>query len=134
MYATLEEAWGSKLGSPSTSPVAWAGATTPEKKAKARAKVQTPLSGLIQPEDVRLYVNKAYAKGGIKAVEGLFDPEIVAGIRGSCYSFLKDPEKILMVIAGLFVFIVFVDALCKPRYAMPVMGGRSLASLNSMPW
>jgi hypothetical protein len=83
---------------------------------------------------IRAYLANEYARGGINAVLRLLSEPMIADIRSTCYAFIKDPEKILMAIAGLFVFIVILDAM-RPRTVATTIGALTPGSMsNPIPW
>ena len=76
--------------------------------------------------EVRRHISKMYTKGGLKKVWSLLDPKIRKKILAMCNKTAKDtqkwfddlmtsPEKLLVILAVIFVLIVLLDSTSKPE-------------------
>lgn len=121
MYATIEEAWGvPDFSSPTrtTSP-------SPSLEPQQRKQTTTNNSKAAQAAQVRDYLALVYNTDGVRGLLMLLSPAMVDGLkkndvgrgraRGRGWAdFMRDPEKLLMVIAGLFVLVIVIECAKSP--------------------
>ena len=120
MYATIEEAWGIPEQVKATRTAA--PATMARAVAVARDPAPVEQSDAADAAKVREYLSSVYNSTGVGGILALMTPSMVAGVKGAPEKrgsknglwdwwarFVRDPEKVLLVVVILFAIFVFTD-------------------------
>lgn len=120
-FASIEDAWGVPSLSPRASPRA-VPAGTPIRSADV-PHVADPVppvaASRVTAAGVREYLRRVYATGGLRGVLRLLTPKAVADIALAPCALASvgvppkpwwhDPDKLLLLVCGVFVLLLFVE-------------------------